>query len=395
MTFTCLHENTELRSFECSPTEWATLASNSKVMGLTMACCNQPAVVKSDELGAQFFKHETDSVPCAFKHFISNESESHRYAKFLIAKKLFDLGWQVEAEQLDFESEPPTWIGAVRAAKGKAKVAVEVLWSYLPMDEVMSRQQAYKDAGIRCVWLMRAGTTTGQHSPLDHRDALAGDYSNSTKELPIFSLFVGDDGSMKVMNILTASQEYDCRDQIILDVSVFIEQLMTKHIVFESYDDGVNYLNIGVRERVCGSCQQNTNAVVTVQHFIKTYGNHCPISERKPIKDLPLGEVDIINNALSTSMSFKPLKPMLSMTEQSEYIASSCSECGAAMGRLFEEESAFDEMNTGKITQSKMLESSLPYKAHEFTNTGQWILHIDDDSPVDYMVVEFDDEEDE
>lgn len=396
MAFDCLHENTEIHSFHYSPTDWEKLKAESDGMILTMACCNQPALLMTDELGTQYFAHEIKGCALHPEQALESNTPMQRQANFIIACKLYELGWKVETEQLGWADDKPVWIGgAVVASKGRAKVAVEVLWSYLPLEEVKLRQQAYKDDGVRCVWLMVAGKEEDQHSIFDERDALSGAYFHATKQLPIFSIFIDTDKSLQVLNVLTASQEYDCCDEIILELDVFIEQLMTKKISFENYDDGKIYLNIKVMKRECWWCKKNTNSVVGVHHHLNTYNGYEFISGYKTIRQIPLTEIDIINTALSADMKFNTLKFMFSKTEQEEYMANSCGFCGSLMGRFFEDEDSLCILKAGKITNSKMIESSLEYKEHRLSNTGRWVLMIDDgdENIVDYRLV--DDDEDE
>ena len=90
-------------------------------------------------------------------------------------------------------------------------------------------------------------------------------------------------------------------------------------------------------------------------------------------------------------MAFSPLKMMFSKTEQVEYMANSCSHCGALMGKFFEEDLYWEAVVAGKLTRSSMIESSNPYEQRQAS--GRWVLHIDDNKKVPYIL--FDDYQNE
>lgn len=386
MAFNCLHENTKIHSFHYSPAAWNKLKSKSGSMILTMACCNQPALLMTDELGTQYFAHELKCCAMHPEQALELNTPIQRHANFIIAGKLYELGWQVEAEQLGWADDLPVWISAVIASKGCAKVAVGVLWSEVPREELERRQQAYKDDGIRGVWLMR-----GRTGLWDNLNVLIGDYHKRTNELPVFSLLTDSSESIQVTNVLTSSQESECRKEIVLGLGVFIDKLMTKSITFESSgDDGKNYLSVSVIKSECWKCRTNINSVANVRYHQKTSDGYKRISE-KTIRELRHSEIDMINENLSSVMAFNPLKMMFSKTEQVEYMANSCSNCGALMGKFFEEDLYWDALIAHQVTLSGMIESSLPYEQRRAS--GRWVLHINDNEEVPYIF--FDDYQNE
>ena len=85
------------------------------------------------------------------------------------------------------------WRADVLAARGGARIAFEVQWSFLRLRDVRYRQRRYADDGVRGCWFFRRPP-----APLQRADAEAGPALEARRDLPLFHLFANADGSFAV-----------------------------------------------------------------------------------------------------------------------------------------------------------------------------------------------------
>ena len=137
-----------LFAFSYNAEGWQKLAGlNRRERNLVMPCCDRAAVLKTSHLGTRFFAHaRKDGSTCP------RESESHLLAKSLIAKAVVETGWQADTEAT---LKPYGLIADVLATKGKQRIAFEVQLSRQKRDDTKSRHEAYRDAGVRALWLFK------------------------------------------------------------------------------------------------------------------------------------------------------------------------------------------------------------------------------------------------
>lgn len=114
-------------------------------MHLQMPCCGAGVVLKRSRRSTQFFAHRVtgncSSAP---------ETEAHLRMKAIAVEVAKRLGWDATTE-----ASGGDWRADVLVTKGRAKVAFEVQWSPQSDEETFRRQERYKSAGVRCLWLFR------------------------------------------------------------------------------------------------------------------------------------------------------------------------------------------------------------------------------------------------
>lgn len=127
---------------------WRVLAAdNRNNKHLVMPCCGRHAILKTSHLGTMFFAHiRREGSICP------SESEEHLLAKDLVARAAIQAGWHAETE---VALKPHGMVADVLATKGKQRIAFEIQWSRQKWEDTEKRQAAYKEAGVRALWLFK------------------------------------------------------------------------------------------------------------------------------------------------------------------------------------------------------------------------------------------------
>lgn len=152
MPVSCLDDSDQrIQAFDLTADDWDGLKDeNRKRRHLRMPCCGSPVVLKKSRRGTQFFAHRQVG-PC----LTADESEEHRVLKAMAVQVARECGWNAEAEIAGTTPDGEEWRADVLAAKGNAKVAIEIQWSGQVDDETLRRQERYRRSGVRGLWLLR------------------------------------------------------------------------------------------------------------------------------------------------------------------------------------------------------------------------------------------------
>lgn len=370
MGFSCIKDNEVVYSFQLSTDEWINLKSEQKNHDLSMPCCGEQAILKTSALGTQFFAHKTKSESCPAS--TNGESREHQFAKYLVSKTLFEMGWHVETEKVGHTPDGQEWVADIYAERGIAKMAVEIQWSPQSYIETAKRQEIYRQSGVRCVWLLR-------DSKANNCNALTSDYMNRTKDLPVFTLVKNKDNSMRVHNIYvideTGTNLNSKFNAITLELTDFIRELFSKNFTFlprQSVNE--RYLSLELIKDTCWKCHKETVSVGRVNYKQYVYGllsDDVRMSNRT-IREIPQEHIDIINQFFQPVYNFAKLKNRFSKTENGTYMANSCSHCDALMGKFFEENMYYEYEKTNTQTLFNPAVQSLN---ESVMDVGEWILN--------------------
>lgn len=204
MPLRAISGNQNVNAFDCTDVEWREIKENYRSMDLRMPCCDSAAIPKTSKLNNFFFSHarrgECTTAP---------ESAEHIFLKTVIAKSAVRAGWSVFTEWSGETPSGAKWTADVFCEKGNAKIALEVQLSYQTVQELLVRQDLYKQSGIRAAWFV---------SSTKFKEG----YFNPSKSVPFFYLLpfeLGQEPSLKGFDVA---------------LSEFVMALLSKRVTWES-----------------------------------------------------------------------------------------------------------------------------------------------------------------
>jgi hypothetical protein len=140
-----------IQAFDLANEQWRAMeAENRRARHLKMPCCSAPVVLKRSRLGTRFFAHKAVGT-CT----TAAETEAHLILKAMAVDEARAHGWSVMTEVPGAAPSGEAWRADVLAWRGDRKIAIEIQWSSETNDEILRRQQRYRDSGVRCLWLLR------------------------------------------------------------------------------------------------------------------------------------------------------------------------------------------------------------------------------------------------
>ena len=138
-----------VNALRMTPAEWKELQRTYQIGTMIMPCCPGAAVPKVSANGYPFFAHASGACSS------SEESQWHQAAKIVVRTALEDLGCSASIEAPG-KGAGGRWQADVWAERGEVRLAVEIQRSYQGLDQYRERQQRYRDAGVRALWLLRS-----------------------------------------------------------------------------------------------------------------------------------------------------------------------------------------------------------------------------------------------
>ncbi|MBV9879345.1 MAG: hypothetical protein JO180_02565 [Gemmatirosa sp.] len=131
--------------------EWhAVVRGAGEGRALRMACCDAPGYGRVASSGLRHFAHRPGPSPCAVTH---GESIAHLTAKAVAARALAAHGYAVTTEAAG-DGWRADVLGVRAAPRGVVRVACEVQTSAQSLTDTLDRQERYRRAGVRALWLM-------------------------------------------------------------------------------------------------------------------------------------------------------------------------------------------------------------------------------------------------
>lgn len=172
MPLRVVSEAQQLHSFDFNEDQWRELKATYRSRGLRIPCCGARAIPKTSVLGTQFFAHARKG-DCS----TAPESQEHLFCKAIVALAAQSAGWKVTTERAGTSPAGHAWVADVFCEKGKAKVAIEIQMSRQAPEELKTRQQRYKESGVRAAWLVGARA---------HSEEICFNYDTPAFGLPTF-----------------------------------------------------------------------------------------------------------------------------------------------------------------------------------------------------------------
>jgi competence protein CoiA len=331
----CLRGEEEIFAFDVEDAAaWKRLQeSNAAARDLRMPCCGAAVVLRTSPLGTRHFAHARRG-PCTS----APETAEHQLAKRTVVEGIRRTAWGVRTEQEGSAPDGERWRADVLAAKGKARIAVEIQWSRQDGEETLRRQDRYEAAGVRGLWLFRQF-----------------DLPMFLDVIPAFRLRF--DAAAKSFSVSLPSALYDPgrirpKDKDdpkwwsqTVELSKFAEGAVSGKLRFAPTLGATVPLEIHATPATCRLCGEQTRLVTFMTLAAsKDFPGHpnIPISLRT--LDGVLGGPEFVERWLPASLLAKngigPLrvrKSGLDIENRESYLSNGCVGCGAMQARWFED----------------------------------------------------------
>ncbi|WP_339343566.1 hypothetical protein [uncultured Psychrobacter sp.] len=311
---------------------------------------------------------QTDTLPSADTFLTPNGR-----CVAAIKKTLESMGWAVWVGK-DCICGQQQWKAPLYAEKGKAKMAIELLWADADIREIGNKNILYKRAGIRALWLVY-----GDEDECG-RCALENEFTYRYKELPVFKFSIREDDAAYVHNVFFYNETYTDYDGIAFTLQDFIKSMFSGDIYFKLRIDGERTMNLITYSRDCWKCKKATTIVAGVRYYENPYGLY---DVQVPnfdftVRDVPLADINIINQQLAGRLRFGTLKPRYSKTLNESYMSNGCFHCDALLGAFFEE---YDFEADNAVLSAECIASH----KHIHADIGEWVLKDDKVSTTEFL----------
>ena len=338
MGFLSIIENKEIYSFMLNDEQWTRLKDKYKTLSISMPCCQTAAIPKKNKLGTQFFAHH----PSSSCRFSTGESREHQLCKYLILRYLHENGWTVIPEFRGQTPDGETWIADIYAEKNKAKIVIEIQWSYQSIEETKRRQEKYINSGVRAIWFMRT-------TPKNKWDVL--DYQSY--ELPIFSIWLDKETHQLIAS--GAFKNWDSSDLVEVEFIHFFKELMSGTVQHSLKPNSSRFLQLALNTVTCWKCKQSTNTIMEINYFIH-YGENLTKIARLNIEQLSQAHSELLNHPhLLQQYEYGFIIKRFSKTHGETYLSNGCFHCDSLQGAFF----SYKERDITKMLYSKFIEVKL------------------------------------
>ena len=337
MPLKCFRDDEAIFAFDTeSDAAWQKLRNeNAANHSLKMPCCGAGVTLRTSKLGTKHFAH-TRRGPCS----TAPETAEHLLAKRMIIEGIRRTDWAALPEQAGESPGFGSWIADVLATKEKRKVAFEVQWSPQSESETRYRQERYKAAGVRGLWLFR------QHDfPVK-------------KDTPAFRLVLNEE--TKLLNVQIPSPSYDptwisAKEkneprywQQSIELSKFVEGALTGRLSFAPALGAIMPVEVHTAPTLCWNCQQETRVVMNLVFAVSRIFPSCADIEltihsfADGLEDGVPVVMGLLPAPLMKRHGIGVIKPRYSKTEGRAYLSNGCVHCDALQGRHFEHHLAYD-----------------------------------------------------
>lgn len=341
MPLKCIKNGEEYFAFSVADdATWESLRKDNKQTGcLRMPCCGSGVILRTSKLGTRHFAH-ADRGECTS----AAETAEHLLAKMEIVRGIQDAFWTPLPEQTGQTPAGEEWRADVLAVQGSKRVAFEVQWSRQAIDETRRRQNRYREAGVRGLWLFRQ-----LDFPLE-------------KDTPAFRLSF--DPETKAFSVQLASPRYnpkwskqndaDLWNQTI-PLTSFVAGALSGRLRFAPASGQRMPLEIQTAQIQCWRCKRDTKIVLGLVFAASRVFPSCPdihtsIYDMAQYLDNGVMEVmTLIPPALLRQQGIGPVKMRWSKTEGGEYLSNGCVHCDALQGRFYDHDHWHDAAKTFEI----------------------------------------------
>jgi hypothetical protein len=166
--------------------EWDALRDSVASRGahIILPCCGAEGFMRRSHLGTQHFAHKAGAPQCEMK----GETVQHLKAKADIVRACRIAGYEASTEIAGAD-----WRADVLAHRGRARIAFEVQWSFLQLEDCVHRQERYARDSVRGCWFFRRPPL-----PLQHAVSINSLELKARQDLPLFHLIPQADGDFLI-----------------------------------------------------------------------------------------------------------------------------------------------------------------------------------------------------
>ena len=341
MPLKCLRGEEEIFAFDVEDdAAWERLREgNAKARDLRMPCCGAAVVLRKSPLGTRHFAHARRG-PCSS----APETAEHLLAKRIVVEGIKRTAWSVRTEQEGTTPDGERWRADVLAAKGRAKVAVEIQWSRQDGDETLRRQGRYEEAGVRGLWLFRQI-----------------DLPLFIDVIPAFRLrfdAAAQSFSVSLPSVLYHPKRIRPKDKDdpkwwsqTVELSKFAEGAVSGRLRFAPTLGATIPLEIHATPATCRLCGERTRLVTFMTLAAsKVFPGHPNIPLSLRTLDGILGGEEFVERWLPASLlakngigALRTRKSGLDVEKRESYLSNGCVGCGAMQARWFEDRLSGDD----------------------------------------------------
>lgn len=299
-------------AFDLADAQWRALeVENRRARHLKMPCCAAQVIFKRSRLGTRFFAHKAVG-PCT----TAAETEAHLLLKAMAFEAARANGWSANTEVHGTSPSGEAWKADVLAEKGDRKVAFEIQWSSETNEEILRRQQRYRESFIRGLWLLRQPSF-----PI-------------TRDLP--AARIGGSPEQGFAALIPSGSGHQA-----LPMREFLNAVFRKRFRFGVPIGAEATVSVRAGCLWCWSCGAETTIITGVDVAFGPNELSFTIPE--------LGEhaqpLDSVLSRLPGDLKVGSIKPRFSRTQRGSYVSNGCFHCGALIGAFYEHD-AWDEQKT-------------------------------------------------
>jgi hypothetical protein len=308
-----------------SDAEWEVLRLRvqAEKLSVVLPCCDREGYLRRSRLGTRHFAHKRATSEDAPRCDMEGETMEHLQAKADIVRASQYAGYRAAPE-----IPGDGWRADVLATRsnGSGRIAFEVQWSFLRLEDCVFRQDRYARDGVRGCWFFRSPP------PTLLRDDDGGPELKARRELPIFHLWVNADRSF---SISLNRQLYPLGD--------FVHALLKSQIQYCSVVRARRrqQLRFAFVEIPCERCGRSTHIYHLDTHLISRCGIPFP-PEESWYSDtfafhpqIRAAVARITNRAEGSWIRMGAVVPRTSSRENETYTAFGCVHCDAMLDRTY------------------------------------------------------------
>lgn len=308
-----------------SDEEWEALRQRvqAEKLAVMLPCCDRPGYLRRSRLGTRHFAHKRAADGDAPRCDMEGETMEHLKAKADIVTAARRAGYRAAPELAG-----DGWRADVMAERpdGSGRIAFEVQWSFLRLEDCIFRQERYANDSVRGCWFFR------NPPPQWLRNSELGPEIRARRDLPLFHLWVNVDRSFSVS-----------LNRRLYSLSDFVHALLKSRIRFcaSARAQPRQKLRFAFVEIPCEHCGRGTH----IYHVDTRLTSRCGMAfqpEASWYSDDFAFQPQVLAAAGQAASSndwirLGAIRPRASERENATYTAFGCAHCDAMLDRTYVE----------------------------------------------------------